>query len=254
MNAMNDATLISHTMPCHKREADLARALPSVLQAAAGAGPVEVLVVEYGNVPSLVLDNYWVPDDAVLTMQSVYADHFHMAHARNVGIRAANGEIVCAFVCDQVVAPNFFEAVRRMIQPGVFLSWQETYVAYREDLLDAGGFDERFEFYGPEGKELAERLRRLGLREARLPKDLVYQIPTSYRDKVRHYRLKLTRREMHHVGMSVWRENAAAGLLVANEGRPWGSLDGPEPDPSLDARIAEARWVIAEKDAKVLHA
>lgn len=242
--------LISYTMPCHKREADLARALPSVLQAAAGVGSVEVLIVEYGNIPSLVLDNYWVPDNAILTMQSVAADHFHMAHARNVGIKAARGEVVCAFVCDQIVAPNFFEVVREMMWPGVFLSWQETFVFWREDILAAGGFDERFELYGPEGKELAERLRRRGLREVRLPKDLVYQIPTPYRDKISNYRLKLSRREMHHLGMAVWRE--CEGSLVANKGKEWGSPDGPEFRAYSDEQLAEVRQIIERKKREAL--
>ena len=240
--------LISYTMPCHKRSQDLYAALPSVVEAAKGQ-QVEILVVDYGNALSLPFPHEWN-----ITSIGVRAEFFHMAHARNVGIKAARGEIVCAFVCDQIVAPDFVTVVRELMRPGVFLSWQETFVFWREDILAAGGFDERFELYGPEGKELAERMRRRGLREVRLPKDLVYQIPTAYRDKISHYRLKLTRREMHHLGMAVWRE--CQGALVANEGKDWGSLAGPELRTYSDEQIAEVRRIIERKkrEAALLHA
>jgi len=242
--------MISYTMPCHRREKDLAEALPSVLAAAAVSTlPVEVLVVDYGNPWPLVL-----PSD-VRHVTSVGA-HFHMAHARNVGVRAARGSIVCAFVADQVVTPEFFHVVEQLMRRGVFLTWQETFVCWRSDIVAAGGFDERFELYGPEGKELEERLERRGLRRVRLPSDLVYQIPTSYYDKICNYRQSLTRREMHHIGMDTWQD--CRGQLVANVGKDWGSTAGPtyreysdEYFATIKARIEAKKQEHAEKMMRV---
>ncbi len=127
-----------------------------------------------------------------------------------------------------------------MLKPNMFLTWHETFVAWRADLVAAGGFDETFELYGPEGKELNERLVRRGLSQLTLPMDIVSQIPTSIKDKVRNYRTKLTRREMHNLGMLLWKENTSAKLMVANEGRDWGSLAGPtyhDYPPELIARV-----------------
>lgn len=216
-------TLVSYTVPCHKRDEDLHAVLPSVLHAAAVGGPVEVTVVNYNSIPSLVLDNYWVPDNASLTMSHVEADYFHMAHARNVGIKAATGDIIVAFLADQIISPDFFSVIREQLEPGTFLKWFETFVFWREDILAAGGFDERFEFYGPEGKELTDRLQRRGLKVKPIPKRIVSQIPTPDAKKVQHYREKLTKHQMHARGMAIWRENQANNLLVANQGIEWGA-------------------------------
>lgn len=234
--------MISYTMPCHKREADLAQALPSVLLAADGR-PTEVIVIDYGNHKPLDLS-------ADVRRVTCAAPYFHMAHARNVGIRAARGSIVCAFVCDQVVAPDFFHAVRSMMHPGVFLTWQETYVFYRDDIVAAGGFDERFELYGPEGKELSERLERRGLKKVKLPRDLVYQIPTSYKDKISNYRLALSRREMHHIGMDAW---AGCDPLVANQGKSWGACEAPIYTEYASDYLGEIRERIQAKIKQSLH-
>jgi hypothetical protein len=169
-----------------------------------------------------------------------------MAHARNVGIKAACGDVVCAFVADQIVAPNFFTAVAERLQPGTFLTWEETFVCYRDDIVAAGGFDERFELYGPEGKELTERLERRGLRRVKLPKDsLVSQLPTQYKDKISNYAQQLSRREMHHIGMDTWK--ACGEQLVANVGKDWGSPAGPTYRSYSAEYVAEIRARIAEK-------
>jgi len=218
---------ITYTLPCHKREADLMAALPSVIEAAGMTAGVDIVVVDYGSTLSC--------RGVITTRGGVYvaavavgADHFHMAHARNVGIRAAIGEIVVAFLADQTVSQMFFLDVRAALQPGTFLKWQETFAFWREDILAAGGFDERFEFYGPEGKELADRLQRRGLNERPFPKSCgIGQLRTTNSEKVRNYRLKLSKLEMHERGMAIWRENQAKGLLVANEGHEWGAIKVP---------------------------
>lgn len=208
--------LISYTVPCHKRLDDLCAAAPSIW-AAVVADPeaLEVVYVDYGNRPPLDVKEW--------PSVRVEADYFHMAHARNVGIKAATGDIIVAFLADQILTPDFFKILRATLQPGTFLTWQETFVFWREDILAAGGFDERFEFYGPEGKELSDRLQRRGLRPVAIPKHLVSQIPTPDREKVKHYRLPFSKRHMHELGMAIWRENRANKLLVANEGQDWGA-------------------------------
>lgn len=212
--------LISYSVPCHKRVEDLFATQHSVLVATTEYPNVEVIHVDYGNTPSL-----WTYDWAKAVR--VEADYFHMAHARNVGIKAATGDIIVAFLADQIVAPDFFSVIREQLEPGTFLKWFETFVFWREDILAAGGFDERFEFYGPEGKELTDRLQRRGLKVKPIPKRIVSQIPTPDAKKVQHYREKLTKHQMHARGMAIWRENQAANLLVANQGVNWGAVERP---------------------------
>jgi hypothetical protein len=218
--------LVSYTLPCHKREADLLACLPSVITAALASPPVEIVVVDYGCVPHLTAyqDSLW--PDGLLRVVRVEAEHFHMAHARNVGIRQATGDVVVAFLADQVLQPSFFADVRALTKAGTYLKWHETFVFNRQEILDAGGFDERFELYGPEGKELHDRLQRRGLHAHRLG-SVVSQLRTSEVDKVRNYRLKASKHEMHHVGMAYWRDNQERGVTVANAGAEWGAVQVP---------------------------
>ena len=211
--------MISYTMPCHKRQEDLSIALQSLFVARAKSqSDIEIVVVDYGNPLPLVLP----PNIRRVVSEGRY---FHMAHARNVGIKAARGSVICSMVCDQIVEPNFFNVISGLLQSGTFLSWQETFVFWHSDIEAVGGFDERFELYGPEGKELAERLERCGLHKIQIPKDLVSQLPTSYKDKISNYAQSLSRREMHHIGMDTWKE--CGGQPVANVGKEWGSTLGP---------------------------
>jgi hypothetical protein len=219
-------SLISYTLPCHKRAADLMAVWPSVIAAAVQASPVEIVVVDYGNPLWLELG----PGAKGVTLRTVRceAESFHMAHARNVGIQAARGDIIVAFLADQIISQTFFDDVRSALQPGTFLKWRETFAFWRDDIVAAGGFDERFEFYGPEGKELADRLERRGLRALPFPASCgISQIRTPNAEKVRHYRLKLSKVEMHERGMAIWRDTQARAVTVANEGQPWGQVEVP---------------------------
>jgi len=138
------------------------------------------------------------------------------------GPHPAAGSIIVAFLADILIDTAFFPVVRQRVVPGVVLKWFEIFALTRQDILAAGGFDERFEFYGPEGKELTERLERRGCAVETFAGTMLDQIQTKYYDKVRHYRnpftdrSRLTRREMHHLGMDIWRQNTAAHVTVAN--------------------------------------
>ena len=212
--------LVSYTVPCHKRADDFSQCLPFLLIAGHQSPPVELVMVDYGNDVPMNPSGKWP-----FTVRSVRveADYFHMAHARNVGIRAAKGDIIVAFLADQIVSPDFFSVIREQLKLGTFLKWFETFVFWREDILAAGGFDERFEFYGPEGKELTDRLQRRGLKAVQMSNRIVSQIPTPDAEKVKHYRQKMSKHAMHALGMKIWEENKAAGLTVANQGIEWGA-------------------------------
>ena len=183
-------------------------------------------MVDYGN-SRQDFWNFWkeihsINEGIELRVVSVKAEYFHMAHARNVGIRAAKGEIVVAFLADQILYSGFFQYIREVMQLGAFLKWEETFAFHRDDILEAGGFDERFEFYGPEGKELTDRLQRNGLELIDIPNNLVSQLRTSNEEKLKNYRLPLSKMDMHLQGMAIWKENQERGVLTANEGRGWG--------------------------------
>lgn len=221
--------LISYTVPCHKRETDLRRTLPSVIVAANAAPPVEIVIVDYGHPTPLtsVVWDHLGQCGAQVSMRVVRSEqlYFHMAHARNIGLRAALGRYVVLFLADQLLGPGFFPYVRERLRDRVdaLLYWQETFAGHTDAIRAVGGFDERFEFYGPEGKELLDRWRRNGgVVEAFPRRRLIDQYPTPDVEKVRHYREPLSKCAMHARGMAIWQDNQARGVRIANEGQAWG--------------------------------
>ena len=94
--------------------------------------------------------------------------------------------------------------------------WNSLLVIHKEEFIDAGGFDERFEFYGPEDKEMVERLHRRGGKCGQYSRSLISAIYTPNEKKIAGYRLKIGKREMHKRMMKYFMENRENKLLVAN--------------------------------------
>lgn len=232
---------LSYTLPCHRRDADLVQALPSVIQAANTVGGVEILIVDYGDQPPLaplvrdVLAQHPLapakPHQAANVLH-IHVDrsrpHFHMAHARNVGIQQARGTFVMIASADFLPEKDLFLSLDAILAVGR-ATWlipdpdlKGAIVCRRDELLAAGGFDERLEFYGPEDKELEARLRRRGAPRGTYPSSLLRVIPTPDAVKVRGYREPLSKRDMSRRGRVILWENNAAGVTVANQGLTWG--------------------------------
>jgi hypothetical protein len=95
-------------------------------------------------------------------------------------------------------------------------------VVERQALIDAGGYDERFEFYGPEDEELNERLVRRGLVAQEIP-GMLSVIRTPNSQKTANYRVKMSKREMVVEMHKILDENRANHLMVANRGSEWGA-------------------------------
>lgn len=223
--------LLSYTLPCGvDRVADLLQTLPAVATAANASPPVQIVVVHYGqpqpHMPAIDVPRL-SPGNQLEVLQYRGRSHFHMAHARNIGIRAARGEFVILSSADVTPAPHYFAALRQQLQEtgAVWLrgprAVPNAYVVQREELLAAGGFDERFEFYGPEDRDLEARLLRRGGPWAECTGGL--STPHTPRPvKVIGYQPGVSRQEMDRRGRRVLRENDQRGVLTVNEGQDWG--------------------------------
>jgi hypothetical protein len=223
--------VISYCVPCHQRQADLARAWPFILAAAGASPPVEVLVVDYGNPDPLVAPPDIPPGVSVSLPRYVGRDYYHMAHARNLSVKAATGEYVVITCADILPTPGFFAMLRERLDETqadvlVCAKLRGVLVCARDKFLAVGGFDERFEFYGPEDKDLEQRLRRTGWPVASYPSGFLDIIPTSDAQKTAHYRLAIGKRAMHQRGLAILHEHQASGGFLANVGQPWGQWDG----------------------------
>ncbi len=227
--------LLSYCFTCHKRTDDLLAVMPSVVVAANQSPPVEIIIVDYGNQEPLepLLEQF---HDQLKSGNTIHIktyrkrNYYHMGHARNLSLRAATGEYVIISASDVIPKPNFFSTVRECLaQTGaVFLRSKTTgYVGLltcrRDVMMELGGYDERFEFYGPEDKDFLHRLERRGAQLGYYDLDaIIGMIRTSDQDKTANYRLMLSKGEMSERGRAILLENDTRGRITVNEDRPWG--------------------------------
>lgn len=222
--------LISICIPCHKREDDLRSVLPSIVAAANANPPVEIVVVDYANIDPLSfrLTEALAADNSIIVPQYRNRYHYHMAHARNVSIRAASGEYVMISSADILVDPEVFGVMRAAIRDSVaeWLTPEPLYrgaiVCRRDILMGVGGFDERIEFYGPEDKDLEHRLIRGAYRHAAYSSSLLSIIPTPDERKTQGYRLVMNKHAMSRHGRAAYDDNTRRGVTIVNEGLAWG--------------------------------
>lgn len=230
--------LISYTVPVHKRLADLERALPRIIAAANASPPVQIVIVDYGDQPDLhpYVGAYYHDLQGTSRFTVVpyrKRAHYHMAHARNISVRMSMGEYITIGAADILPRENFFRTIReRFVETGADLLRSQTtgYIgvitAKRQMIVDAGGFDERFEFYGREDKDLLLRLLRRGAVEATYDLDTMLDlIRTPWEQKLANYRIPLTRSDAHAYACAIYDENIRNQVLVANDGIEWGSLE-----------------------------
>lgn len=225
--------LLSLCIPCHNRTHDLKVTMPYLIEAANASPPVEIVIVDYNSQDDLrdyffsVYDTAELAEGNYLTYKRYAArDHYHMAHARNISALAASGEYIFGMGADIYFTDEFIPVVRDLIANGfVFMKGHlksGMIVCRKDEFVKAGGFDEQFEFYGPEDKDFAERMKRRGYLPGLLPEDMIEVIPTNNKDKARHYRLNISKWDMKDLMRPIYEDNIRKGIRVANRGG-WGS-------------------------------
>lgn len=222
---------ISVCIPCMNRAYDLKVALPYIIEAANASPPIEIMILDYNSRDDLSEYIEQVREERLLSIDNTlryakYAgrDYYHMAHAWNLVVKSSTGEYICIMGTDIMPHEGYFVAARRLIADGCI--WMRgrllkgVLICQREEFITAGGYDERFEFYGPEDRELDERLTRRGEKFGLLP-NLLRVIPTSKADKIANYRIA-SRFEMKKRMRRIYEENQRNEVLVANKGIEWG--------------------------------
>ena len=189
--------LISFCIPCGDRAHDLVKTMPYLLAAAENSPPVEIVIIDY-NSREPVADLFNGHPCRIERYEG--RDHYHLAHAYNMAALASTGDYITIMGADAVPADTFVTEARKLIADGCVWMRGPYYkgilVCKREEFIAAGGYDERFEFYGGEDKELEARLNRRGSKFGLMPKGLVRTIKTPNSQKVKNYRLPLTKRQM----------------------------------------------------------
>jgi glycosyltransferase involved in cell wall biosynthesis len=222
---------ISICAPCHNRTHDLKIVLPSWIKAANASPPVEIVILDYNSPDDLqeyFLKCCWgipVEGNSIRLVRYAGRNYYHMAHARNLSVLAAKGDYIVTLGADSIVLPDYIEKVRSILRPGMWVTVHGSeciFAMYKQDFIDAGGYDERFEFYGPEDRDLNRRLERRGLSCVTLPREYMSAIHTNDADKIANYRMKLSKREMSTLMQPIYYENIENKVMVANENKAWG--------------------------------
>jgi len=227
--------LISLCIPCHNRTYDLKQTLPLTIEAARHSLYTETVVLDYASPDDLAEYIHAVRtslfgrfnDPPLVYRKYTGRDYYHMAHARNLSVLASTGQYITILSADIQPTADFLRWVRSAIErDGYVWMYEERYkgvvVVRRDEFVAAGGYDERFEFYGPEDRELHERLVRRGGKHRMIPAGMLNVLPTPNEAKVANYRLALSKREMHTRMYPILEESRDKRTLVANPGG-WGA-------------------------------
>ena len=231
-----ETPLVSICIPAMNRTDDLRQIMPHLILAANASPPVEIVIVDYSSSDGLGEFVQHVQASGMLNGGSLLTysryegrDTYHMAHARNLSVKASHGDYVLISSSDIVITAAYLDAIRAQIAQGCVWTYpaqryKGVICVRRDEFEAAGGFDERFEWYGKEDKDLHQRLLRRGAQAGTVTAALSV-IPTPWEKKKRNYRGHPSRSEMHRATLEIYRENCAAGVLVANEGQEWGSWE-----------------------------
>ena len=154
-------------------------------------------------------------------------EYYHTSHANNLSVLASSGEYVVIGCTDMFLAEEYFTEIRKLLEGGGYVWMQSTgknfVVCKRDEFVESGGFDERFEFYGPNDKDFAERLQRRGGRFIYYPGKLLTVIQTPKSEKYKNYRIT-SRKEIGKLMKPIYLENQENEVWVVNE-EGWGSWE-----------------------------
>lgn len=225
-------TTLSVCIPCHNRTYDLKKTLPINVKYAPFL--TEFVILDYNSQDDLIDYIRSLMNSNSLTKVNLtyrkykYADSYHMAHARNLSVLAAHGKYVIISSCDIIIKTGYYEQVMQYINLGYKFMEPSRYKGVitieKTEFINAGGYDERFEYYGPEDKDLANRLVRRGLVPAVLDWRNIEVIPTPWTEKLKNYRAGITMNNAKEAMKRIYLDNEANQVLVANPGG-WGSWE-----------------------------
>lgn len=206
--------------------------MSSIIQSANESPPVEIVIVNYGSKDDLdeyitsVKESKELSVDNKLTYVKYSSDHYHMAKARNLAAFSSSGDYLMTSSTDISLHIDCIRVIRKTLETNQFEFIYPEHMGgiitcKRSEFMSSGGYDNRFEFYSPEDKDLLARLIRRGCRYREVPGNLVKIIRTDNSDKIKNYRLNISKREMHNRMVKIYDENIRNKVLVVNKGVIW---------------------------------
>jgi len=213
---------------------DLRETIGSRVAQAIKSPPIEILVLDYNSTDGLqeymreVMTNLRPTNGNRIIYKKYSArDTYHAAHANNLAMLAGSGDWVALTPADVFLVEDYAINLRQCIAEGC--QWanttkkrRSTIAIHKDEFIASGGYDERFECYGPDDVDLIERLERRKLKRGAINDNYVRDIFTPADKKIANYRLKGSHVELGQALMPFLYDNRSRGQLVGNEGQVWG--------------------------------
>lgn len=241
--------IISLCIPCMNRTYNLKKTLPDIVKAANASPPVEIVIVNYNSKDDL--DEYITDSQKNMTLAKgnfwnyrklTTRNYYNSAHARNLCVITSKGDYIIQLSTEALLRNDFVTHIRHLLEtekPVWACENSNSFSLYnahlgrfivcqRKEFIKAGGYDERFEFYAPEDKDICHRLHRRGGKFVLFPSELAGEIYTPNEEKVKNYDLrsfgksKLFKREMAKRMKPIYEESMRNQTLVANQEKGWG--------------------------------
>jgi hypothetical protein len=213
---------------------DLRQVMPARIAEANASPPVELCILDCNStdglrdyMEELIEIARFVPGSSIVYKLIEGRNYWHMAKGKNMATLMGKGEYLITMNADDAPQPGFINAIRDAVDHDYVWGYVDrlcsTIFYHSVDFVAAGGYDERFELYGPEDRDLQHRLRLLYGFERVLPNHLLRNIYTPDDKKVANYRIEGNKHSMHKLMNPYYLENTRNGVLVANKGKEWGN-------------------------------
>jgi hypothetical protein len=222
----------------------LKESLPFIISQAFFSPPVEIVIVNYSSTDGLELYleevcQTTLPNGSLFTVEQVKnRKYYNSAEARNICVQASRGEYILQLSAEALPTKHALQCIRGIINIDnpVWLCEDTKYkgqyvgryiVCKREEFIASGGYDERFNLYAPEDKDICLRLHRRGGKFISFSKWYIEEIPTDNKVKLENLDKSglpgkiWDKREMLHLMQPIFDKNVEDKVLVANEEKDW---------------------------------
>lgn len=181
--------MLTVVMTCKGRLEQLQQSLPLL----ARQDGLALILVDY-DCPQQSGD--WVAQHhpQVRVVRGPAGTHFQIAHARNLGAAEARTPWLAFVDADILVGATFARDISLRLQDGCFLQAEPCphelsglVVCRRDDFLQIGGYDEVFQGWGTEDRDLYARLERLGRQRQTFAAGDLHAIPHGDAQRTRFH-------------------------------------------------------------------
>ena len=214
---------LSFCITCKGRLHHLKKTLPVNLWICeAYASRVEIVLLDYNSSDGLC---EWIPRNLVLKVyRTSRPQKFHISHAKNVVHRLASGKFLCNLDADNFLTDGFVRKVLSLkeneITYGKGGSWGRICIT-RDAFFALGGYDEAFQGWGMEDKDLVFRAKEgLGFKCIEI---------TPWAPYIEHGDEERFRYFMDQSPEQLWEQNRTQhlrkmekGEYIANQNKSWG--------------------------------